>query len=239
MTTEHLPPRQPEPRPADTSDLDAARRSLRVQLLAQEHWSLLSTRSLSWSESFTRAGMFLTMLTGSVVALALVAQATQFGAGFLLFAVLVLPVVLFVGVATFVRLVEVNTEDVVWVKGMNRLRRAYLEIDPGLEPYLITGWTEDPAGILRTYGSAETSGSLLHGLITTPAMIGFVNAMLAAVLAALVLGQVGMSMALAAVGGIGAFALASVASWIFVLRASAPHFVTGDVAGPDSDSTPA
>ena len=76
---------------------DAAARALRAQLLATEHWSLLATRSLSWNESFARAGMFLTLLSGATVALALVAQATSFGEGFVVFALLILPVVLFVG----------------------------------------------------------------------------------------------------------------------------------------------
>jgi hypothetical protein len=235
MTTERFPEGPPAALAQGAGDDDAAaRRALRVQLLATEHWSLLATRSLSWNESFTRAGMFLSLLTGSVVALALVAQATAFGEGFVLFAVLVLPLVLFVGVATYVRLVEVNNEDVVWVKGMNRLRRAYLEIDPGLEPYFVTGWTEDPAGILRTYGAPNTDPSALHGLITTPAMIAFVNAMLAAVLAGLVLGQIGMSMVPAAVGGIGAFVLVIVTSWFFALRASVGFFVrrTGGESEP-------
>jgi hypothetical protein len=235
MTTERFPEGPPAALAHGAGDDDAAaRRALRVQLLATEHWSLLATRSLSWNESFTRAGMFLSLLTGSVVALALVAQATAFGEGFVLFAVLVLPVVLFVGVATYVRLVEVNNEDVVWVKGMNRLRRAYLEIDPGLEPYFVTGWTEDPAGILRTYGAPNTDPSVLHGLITTPAMIAFVNAMLAAVLAGLVLGQIGMSMVPAAVGGIGAFVLVIVISWFFAIRASVGFFVrrTGGESEP-------
>ena len=83
--------------------------------------------------------MFLTVLSGGVVGLALVAQATAFGEGFVLFALLVLPVVLFVGVTTFVRLVEVNNEDVHWVYGMNRLRHAYLDMEPELEPYFVTG----------------------------------------------------------------------------------------------------
>jgi hypothetical protein len=47
----------------------------RVQVLATEHWSLLSTRGLPWNEMFSRASMFFTILSGSVVALALVAQA--------------------------------------------------------------------------------------------------------------------------------------------------------------------
>ena len=189
---------------ADVSDLDAARRALRVQLLTTEHWSLLATRSLSWNESFARAGMFLTLLTGAVVALALVAQATAFGQGFAIFALLLLPVVLFVGCATFVRLGEINDEDVVWVQGMNRLRRAYLELDPGIEPYLITGWTEDVAGVLRTYGTSIGEPSLrensMHALVTTPAMIAFVNCVVAAVLVGLVLAQLGAGMELSAIG---------------------------------------
>src|ERR1700675_435950 len=94
---------------------DAARRSQRIQILATEHWSLLATRSLSWNESFARASMFLTLLSGTTVALALVAQATSFGQGFVLFALLILPVVLFVGLTTYVRLLEINNEDCVWV----------------------------------------------------------------------------------------------------------------------------
>ena len=34
---------------------------------------------------------------------------------------------------------------------MNRLRAAYLEIDPSLAPYFITGVTDDEAGIAQTY----------------------------------------------------------------------------------------
>lgn len=171
-----------------------ALRGQRIQILATEHWNLLATRSLSWSESFSRAGMFLTVLSGAVVALALVAQATQFGQGFVLFALLVLPVVLFVGATTFVRLVEVNNEDVHWVYGMNRLRHAYLDMEPALEPYFVTGTTEDSAAISRTFGSHGTGSALTHALVTTPATVAFVNAMVAAVLAAIALMEVQMAM---------------------------------------------
>jgi hypothetical protein len=196
--------RMPEGPPATASvpgDKDAARRALRAQLLATEHWSLLATRSLSWNESFSRSSMFLSLLSGAVVALALVAQATAFGSGFAVFAVLLLPVVLFVGIATFVRLVEINNEDLVWVRGMNRLRRAYLELDPELEKWFVTGIDEEPAGIMLTYGTDPQKTHLLHGLVTTPATIGFVNAMLAAVLASIALVQ--LKMAVAPVAGVG------------------------------------
>ena len=209
MAMERMPEGPPSVGPVST-DASAAARAVRVQMLATEHWSLLATRSLSWNESFARAGMFLTLLSGATVALALVAQATSFGEGFVAFALLLLPVVLFVGLATYVRLLEINNEDYVWVRGMNRLRGAYLEIDPGLAKYFVTGTTEDAEGIFQTFGSLpSTPGNLetgvFHGLVTTPTTIAFVDAMLAAVLSAIVAIQFGSAMLPASGIGVAAF----------------------------------
>jgi hypothetical protein len=198
MAMEHQPSGSPQAG-TEGEQPDAAARALRAQLLATEHWSLLATRSLSWNESFARAGMFLTLLSGATVALALVAQATAFGEGFVVFALLILPVVLFVGLATYVRLLEINNEDYVWVRGMNRLRGAYLELDPQLATYFITGTTEDADAIFQTFGSmpgepGNLDTGLFHGFVTTPTTIAFVNATLAAVLAAIVSVQLNMAM---------------------------------------------
>ena len=40
--------------------------ALRLQILTTEHWSLLSTRALSWNEAFSRATMFLAVVDGVV-----------------------------------------------------------------------------------------------------------------------------------------------------------------------------
>lgn len=211
---EHLPgdPRVAHPLAhggtADTEDM--ARRGQRITILSTEHWNLLATRSLSWSESFSRANMFLTVLSGAVVGLALVAQATDFGEGFSLFALLILPVVLFVGATTFVRLVEVNNEDVHWVYGMNLLRHAYLDMEPDLEPYFVSGAASDAAAIVKTYGSHGTGTVLGHALVTTPATIAFVNAMVAAILGAMAFMELQMSMTPAFVLGAVIFVIACV-----------------------------
>src|SRR5215467_8997740 len=114
----------PTTSPSSLSDRSGAgvTDAVRAQLLATEHWSLLATRSMTWNEVFSRASMFLTVLSASVVALALVAQATAFGPTFRLFALLVLPIVLLVGVATYIRLNDANVDDIGWLLGMNRLR---------------------------------------------------------------------------------------------------------------------
>src|SRR5580765_7476200 len=102
----------------------------KLQILATEHWSLLATRSLTYTESLGRVSMFLGILSGAVIALALVAQADRFGMTFILIAILTLSVVLFSGVATIARLMSLNRDDFRWVLGMNRLRHAYLELHP-------------------------------------------------------------------------------------------------------------
>jgi len=220
MVMERMP-EGPPAAPAVPDNAAAAARALRTQMLATEHWSLLATRSLSWNESFSRASMFLSLLSGAVVALALVAQATQFGSGFSVFAVLLLPVVLFVGIATFVRLVEINNEDVVWVRGMNRLRGAYLELDPGLAKYFVTGTDEEPAAIMLTYGADPQKVHLLHGLVTTPTTIAFVNAMVAAVLGSIALVQLQLDMVPVAAVGVVVFLLTLALQGRYSYRATA------------------
>jgi hypothetical protein len=185
--------------------------ALRLQILTTEHWSLLSTRSLSWNEAFSRATMFLSVLSGAVVALALVAQATAFGAGFVTFALLILPVVLFVGVATFVRLVAINHEDVGWVVGMNLLRHAYLEAAPELRDYFVSGSHDDEAGVMATYGATPGPGSFAHEFVTTPGMLAVVDGVIAGTLTAIVALQSGsetaVAVALGVAGSIGTCAL--------------------------------
>ena len=156
--------------------------ALRLQILTTEHWSLLSTRALSWNEAFSRATMFLAVLSGAVLALALVAQARGFDEGFMTFALLILPVVLFVGIATFMRLVSINREDVGWVIGMNLLRHAYLAAAPDLRQYIVTGSSDDEAGIMATFGAKPGRGSFIHELVTTPGVLAVVDGVVAGVL---------------------------------------------------------
>src|SRR5579872_7631259 len=97
-----------------------------IQILATEHWSLLATRSLTYTESLGRVNMFLGILSGAVIALALVAQADRFGTAFIAIAIFMLSVVLVVGVFTIARLMSLNRDDFRWVIAMNRIRSAYL-----------------------------------------------------------------------------------------------------------------
>lgn len=195
---------------------------LRLQILTTEHWSLLSTRALSWNEAFSRATMFLTLLSGSIVALALVAGVMGFDGGFSTFALTVLPVVLFAGVGTFRRLIEINRENVRWVVGMNRLRHAYLEAAPELRSYFVTGSYDDEAGIMTTFGARPGRGSFAHEFVTTPGLIAVVDGVVGGVLAG-VLGLqtgvgTGISLVLAVMSGLGTIGLLSLLQYRLVIR---------------------
>jgi hypothetical protein len=195
---------------------------LRLQILTTEHWSLLSTRALTWNEAFSRATMFLSAVSGSVVALALVAGVMGFDGGFSSFALVLLPVVLFAGVATFRRLIEINREDVRWVVGMNRLRHAYLEAAPELRPYFVTGWTDDEAGIMGTFGARPGRGSLAHELVTTPGLIAVVDGVVAGALVGILGLATGLgtavSLASAVIAGLGTIGLLELVQYRLVIR---------------------
>jgi hypothetical protein len=179
----------------------------KLQILATEHWSLLATRSLTYRESLGRVNVFLAILSGGVIALALVAQADRFGTTFIAIAVLTLLVVLFAGIATIARLMQLNRDDYRWVVGMNRLRHGYLELHPKLEPNFITSPHDDVPGALRTLGIDITAsrglGSAFHVFQTLPGMLSVIVAAVAGAigaLAALTTGIPSLGVVLAAAG---------------------------------------
>lgn len=164
-----------------------------LQILATEHSSLLSTRALAYNESFTRGGMFLTFLSLSFVALALVAQAIPVDRDFLIVAAIVLAFDFVVGLTTFGRIVATSHEDYLAVQGMARIRHGYGEIAPVVLPYFITGVHDDLTGVMVSYGSPSTKGAsaVLYQLTTSAGMINLIVSMVGAVLAlviALILG---------------------------------------------------
>jgi hypothetical protein len=225
VTVERPSAALPEATPAAATHASGAEEgdiARRAQLLTTEHWSLLATRSMSWNEAFSRTSMFLSTLSAATVALALAGPAMSFGSAFALFALIVLSVTLFLGVATYVRLLQVNNEDLYWVTGMNMLRGEYTKMVPGIEKSFVAGSTLDPHGIARTFGAFDvtSSPSPLHMLITTPAIVGVISSAIAGIIAGLLTLQVGLDHALAIAVGLGVFVVAIVLSLAYGRRES-------------------
>jgi hypothetical protein len=218
-----LPEANPSPTasPADSTEL-----ARRAQLLSTEHWSLLATRSMSWNEAFSRTGMFLSTLSAATVALALAGPAMAFGSVFPLFALVVLSVTLFLGLATYVRLVQVNNEDLYWVAGMNIIREAYTKLSPGIERDFITGHGLGADAMARTFGAVDvtTSVSPWHMLITTPAVVAVISSAIAGVMGGLIAGQTRVALEGAVAVGVGVF-LAAVVLLIAYGRRDADRYI--------------
>ena len=172
-----------------------------LDILTTEHWSLLSTRALGYQEMFARATIFIAILSGTVVALALLAQATQFSRETLWVALLMIPIDLFIGIATFVRSVEINFEDARWVTGMNLLRSAYLKIVPDLEPFFITAVKADAQLRALGHGSPQHLANLGGSLTTTSSTVATLNSILAGTVAGDISALSGASTALSVLIG--------------------------------------
>jgi hypothetical protein len=158
---------------------------IRLQILSTEHWSLLASRSLAWNESFTRASMFLSTLAASIVALSLIAGVDGFNDPFFVVALVVLPVDLFVGIGTWLRMGAANYHDAITVAGMNRIRAAYLEMAPDLAPYFVMGVHDDAPGIGITMAVPPGTAPIVHLIAGTPTLVMVLNAIVTGAIAAI------------------------------------------------------
>jgi len=178
-----------------------------LQILTTEHWSLLAARNLVYTEAMSRTSIFVASLTGSVVALALVAQATDFGDGFVAFALVLLPVVYFLGIATVVRLGQVNWEDARWIQGMNRIRHAYLEVAPELEPYFVTSRYDDDLGVLQSSVAMRRRPPWTQAFIAVPGVVAVIDSVVVGAIAAIA--AIGLDLGTAVAVSVGAVAFAA------------------------------
>jgi hypothetical protein len=203
------------PGPASSQDDDVARltdaqKSLRAQMLATEHWSLLASRSTTQSEVLTRIAIFLTLVSAGLVTLGVLGNATEFRGWFGVAALGVLFLLVLLGVITQLRVFNTATEDLVYVLAMNRLRGAYLDLDPGIEPYFMMGTTDDDHGAGTTYyafaerdRSQVFASSMMLILVVNTALVGLFGGSLIYAL----IGSVGWSIAVGVVVAIAVFVL--------------------------------
>src|SRR5215468_2146518 len=82
-----------------------------VTFITTEHFTLQGARASTIAESTGRATMFLGSVSGGLIALGLVATATQLGTAFYAFGLIVLSLLAFVGVVSFERTLQSGIED--------------------------------------------------------------------------------------------------------------------------------
>ena len=122
-----------------------------------EHFNLQTARSTTVSEANGRASIYLAALSSNLIALAFIGQMSRLGAAFYAFALILLPVLVFVGLVTFVRLVQSSLEDIAFAHRIALLRDLYLRLSPELEPYVLAVRGSRAVALAR--GSHRARGS--------------------------------------------------------------------------------
>ena len=133
-----------------------------------------------------RIAIFLTLVSASVVSLALIGQATDFDGRFDAFTIVLFSILLLVGTLTMLRVFNGSVEDQAYVVGMNRLRAAYAELDPGIDRYFITSTHDDARGVRKTYAYLEDVSDVVQVLASSSMFLLVVDLVVAGVLAGLV-----------------------------------------------------
>jgi hypothetical protein len=180
-----------------------------LSALTTEHFTLQGARSQTVSESAARSSLYLGSVSSTLIALGFVSQVSEGGEVFQLFALAVLPTLFFLGLFTFVRLVESSVEDILYGRAINRIRHYYLELAGEQGRYFMMSGHDDPPGVLANMGLGK--GSRWQLLFTAATAVSVVNAVVGAGAIAILLGvTLDLPLAVAAAAGV-AFVLVSVA----------------------------
>jgi hypothetical protein len=176
--------------------------------LTTEHFTLQGARSQTVGESSARSSMYMFSVSSTLVALGFVSQVSDGGDVFQLFALTVLPTLFFLGVFTFVRLVQSSVEDVRYGRAINRIRHYYLELAGKDAGYFLMSGHDDPRGVLLNMGLV--GGSRWQLFVGTASAVSVVNSVVGAGSIAILLGVTfDVPLGVAAVAGV-AFLAASV-----------------------------
>jgi hypothetical protein len=154
-----------------------------------EHFNLQTARAVTVSEANGRASIYLAALSSNLIALAFIGQMSRLGTAFYVFALVLLPVLAFVGVVTFVRLVQASIEDLAYAHRIALLRSFYLRHAPELAPFLVVAEERRSAAPADRAGLGPSAWQLT---LTAAGMVAVVNSVVVAACAALVIQAAGV-----------------------------------------------
>lgn len=182
-----------------------------MQFMTTEHFTLQTARAATIADASGRASLFLSTVSGALVAIAFIGQVSNLGTAFYIFALVLLPSLVFLGVVTCVRVLETSIEDSIYARGINRIRHYYLDQAPHVTPYFILSAYDDDTGVMRNMGFGPSRGQIFF---TTAGMISVINSVLVGVFVGLLLHvAVGFGILPNVIGGAGAFILSGIAHY--------------------------
>ncbi|HEX3368247.1 MAG TPA: hypothetical protein VHS56_01610 [Candidatus Cybelea sp.] len=131
-----------------------------------------------------RASMFLTSVSGTLVALGFLGAADHFGRGFVLSAVTLLATLWVVGFFTLLRIGQIDLEDAIITFGIARIRHRYTEIEPSLQDRFVRSIHDDLRGLSADMGGGNARW--WQGLMPTQSLVSFVASVIAGAEAAII-----------------------------------------------------
>lgn len=143
-----------------------------IPILTTEHFTLQTARGVIMAEIGSRATIYLSAVSASVVALAFVttlSDAQELIRGFVF---VLLPVLAFMGFVTKERLVQLSYSDFQYVRAINRIRHFYVDAAPEAAQYLMLSVHDDMAGVAQT---AVYQQGRRMGILTASVMIAVIN----------------------------------------------------------------
>ena len=163
-------------------DPDGGPRPAAVSFVTTEHFVLQGSRAWTIAESTGRASMFLTAVSGGLVALGLVATASGVDSAFYAFGLILLPTLAFVGLVTFERALQSGIEDYGYARRIALLRGFYFDAAPEVTPYLLT--VPEAERVHVQYGPLGAGlrlglrGGRWQGFRTVAGMLGVITSVL-------------------------------------------------------------
>ena len=163
-----------QPTPATSSET--------LQILITEHNNMQAVRSATVFEANGRTNLFLGAVSSSLIALAFIGQASDMGNAFHLFALILLPSLIFLGWVTFLRVNQTGIEDMMASRGISRIRHYYAEISPLAGNYFIFSAHDDVKSFFQNFGAPA---SFFQHFVATAGLVGVINSVLTAALVGL------------------------------------------------------
>lgn len=173
-----------------------------VTMMTTLHFTTAGTRAATITEAVGRAGMYLTAVSMTMVALGFISAATEMGDAFYLFAYVFLGSLILLGLLSFNRVVQTGVEDWHLRKRELRILEFYAETAPGVEQWFGLPWG-DRRAVEEALGVG--GGSRIQVLLTAGSMVAGVNSAVIGVLSGLLVARLndgGLSVASLVGGGV-------------------------------------
>jgi hypothetical protein len=150
-----------------------------VSIITTEHYNLQTT-----AETNGRSSLFVGAVSSGLIALTFVGQISHLGTAFFVFSLVVIPTLVFMGLITFERLLQSGSTDIMYARGVNRIRHLYLEYAPQLQPYFTLSAHDDRG---ETLSHEQMSTSWVQVFFNAAGMIAIINSVLIGSFAGLLL----------------------------------------------------